>query len=102
MWFESRRRKKLCSLLVIAAEKLAAVQGPIWSSYDSGRDIANFVLECRNAIEQGTITVAQKKELWGIFPPTSDWDDVVGDVILGETVFQLLKHLYWEEIRASG
>jgi hypothetical protein len=99
MWFANRRRKELRRLLVTAAEKLAAVQGPIWSSYDSGRDIANFVLECRNAVEQRTITLAQKKELWGIFAPTCDWDDVVGDVNLGHAVFDLLDNLYWEEIR---
>jgi hypothetical protein len=100
MWFASRRRKKLCCLLVTAAEKLAAVQGPIWSAYDSGRDIADFVLECRTAIEQETITLAQKKELWRIFAPTCDWDDVVGDVNQGNAVFELLENLYWEEIRA--
>jgi hypothetical protein len=31
-----------------------------------------------------------KKELWGIFIPTSDWDDTVGDVELGEEIFQRL------------
>src|SRR5438445_2326876 len=99
MWFASRRRKKLCRLLVTAAEKLAAVQWPIWSSYDSGRDIANFVLECSNAIEQGTVALTQKKELWGIFAPTCDWDDVGGEVKLGNTVFELLESHYREEIR---
>jgi len=101
MWFASRRGKKLCCLLVAAAEKLAAVRGPIWSSYDSGHDIANYVLECRNALEQGTITLAQKKELWGIFAPTCDWDDVVGDANMGNLVFELLDRLYGEEIRSG-
>ena len=101
MWFTSRRRKKLVRMLVTAAARLEAVQGPIWSSYESGRDIAGFVLECKNAIEQGTITLAQKRKLWTIFAPTCDWDDVVGDVILGNAIFEILESLYWEEIRAS-
>jgi hypothetical protein len=101
MWFTGHRRKQLCRLLTVAAEKLAAVQGPIWSSYDSGADIAKFVLECRDAIEQRTITLPQKEELWGIFAPTCDWDDVVGDVQLGNAVFELLERLYRKEIQAS-
>jgi hypothetical protein len=101
VWFASRHRKKLCRLLTTAAEKLAAVRGPIWSSYNSEADIATFVLECRAAIERGTLTLAQKMELWGFFAPTCDWDDVVRHVHLGNAIFELLQKLYWKEIRAS-
>ena len=98
---ESQDTENLCRLLVAAAEKLAAVQGPIWSSYESGVDIADFVVECQIAIEHGGMTLNQKRELWGIFAPTCDWDDVVGEVDLGNEVFSLLDKLYWEEIRKS-
>jgi len=92
------RRKKLCRLLTVAAKKLAAIHGPIWSRYNSGDDIAKFVLQCRDAINQGTITLDQKKELWIIFLPTSDWDDVGGDMQLGNEIDFLLNKLYRKEI----
>ena len=91
--------ESLLPLRTVAAEKLAAVQGPIWSSYDSGEEIAEFVLECKAAIERGTITLAQKRELWGIFAPTCDWDDVVGDCDIGDQVFSLIDTLYWMEFK---
>jgi hypothetical protein len=96
------RRKKLCRLLTIAAKKLEAVRGPIWSSYHSGADIAKFVLECRDAINGGTITLDQKKELRGVFLPTCDWDDVVGDAYLGTEIEILLDKLYRKELRAQS
>jgi hypothetical protein len=92
------RRKKLCRLLTIAAKKLAAIHGPIWSRYNSGEDMAKFVLKCRDAINQGTITLDQKEELWIIFLPTSDWDDVGGDMQLGNEIDFLLNKLYRKEI----
>lgn len=87
-------RDILISLLSEAAEKLAAVEGSIWSSYNTGADIAKFVLECRAAIEAKTLSLPQKRELWGIFAPTCDWDDVVGDCDLGNRVFELVDRLY--------
>jgi hypothetical protein len=85
---------ELARLLLIAAEKLAAVQGPIWSSYNSGADLASFVRDCRDKITQGAIEPDQARELWGIFAPTCDWDDVVGKVQLGDSIFKLLNKLY--------
>ena len=94
-------KERPCRLLLVAAEEFAARQELIWSSYDSGSDIARVVLDCRKGIEQGTITLAQKKELWRIFAPTCDWDDVVGDVDLGNEIFALADRLYWEEVRSD-
>src|SRR5579864_8172461 len=86
-------RERLCELLVTAIFKFYAVPGPIWSSYVSGWDIGNFVNECRNAILDGNISSAQKRELWKKFAPTCDWDDVIGDVQLGNEIFQVLDKL---------
>jgi hypothetical protein len=102
MWLDYLRRKKLCRLLTVAAKKLGAVREPIWSGYHSGADIANFVLECREAINRETITLDQKKELCGIFLPTCDWDDVVGDAYLGTEIELLLDKLYRKELRAKN
>jgi hypothetical protein len=92
----------LVRLLEGAAKQLAAVEGPIWSSYESGADIAKFVRECAAAIEQEAITLSQKRELWGIFAPTCDWDDVVGDCNTGNRVFALVDTLYGHEVKGEG
>jgi len=97
----SRDTDRLCGLLGKAAEQLATIEGPIWSAYESGAKIAEFVLECQRAIERDTITLSQKRELWRIFVPTCDWDDVFGDLLLGEEVYVLINRLYGEEIKTA-
>ncbi len=89
---------KLHHLLATAARRLAAVHGPICSDYDSGSEIAQFVLECRNGIEHGTLEPAQEEELLRIFTLGGDWDKVVGDVRLGDEVHVLLDWLYGDEV----
>ena len=95
----SQDEADLCRLLATAAERLAAVTGPVWSRYDSGPALAEFVLRCRSEIADGTIGPADRRELWTVFAPTCDWDDVVGDVALGNEVFDLLDRLYGAEVR---
>jgi len=90
--------QQLCELLVAAAARFAARTGPIWSNYESGSVIASFVLECRDRIANGALAQDQKRKLWTIFAPTCDWDDVVGDVELGNAVFGLLDQLYRAEV----
>jgi hypothetical protein len=92
---------KLRHLLVAAGRRFAAVRGPIWSSYETGSEIAQFVFQCKNDIEHGTLELFQKQELWGIFAPTRDWDDVVGDVELGNEIFALLEKLYGHEVKKA-
>jgi hypothetical protein len=83
---------KLRRLLGTTARRLAAVRGPICSDYETGAEMAQFVLECSRRIEHGTLDAAQLQELWRFFAPTGDWDNVVGDVDLGNEVFTLLKN----------
>jgi hypothetical protein len=85
-----RDEVKLRRLLGTTARRLAAVRGPICSDYDTGREMAQFVLECRRRIEHGMLDVIQLQELWRIFAPAGDWDKVVGDAELGNEVFALL------------
>jgi hypothetical protein len=97
-----RRRErddvKLRHLLTTAARRLTAVRGPIRSDYDSGSELAHFVLECRNGIEHGTLEPAQEEELLRIFTIGGDWDKVVGDVQLGDEVHALLDWFYGDEV----
>ena len=51
-------------------------------------------LDCRSAIQRGTVTLPQVRELFRIFSPTCDWDDVVGDVDLGNEIFSIIERLY--------
>ena len=85
-----RDNVRLHRLLTTAARRLAAVRGPICSDYDTGREMAQFVLECSRQFEHGTLDVAQLQELWRLFAPGGDWDKVVGDADLGNGVFALL------------
>jgi hypothetical protein len=90
--------EELVRLLLIASVRLAEIRGPIWSSYPSGTALAGFTLYRRSQIARGTIESDQARELWGIFAPTSDWDDVVGDARLGDAIFTLLDKLYGPRI----
>jgi hypothetical protein len=81
---------KLRRLLSMAARRLAAVRGPICSDYDTGQEMAHFLLECCHRIEHESLDVAQLQELWRIFALDGDWDKVVGDVELGNEVFAFL------------
>ncbi len=87
-------KTKLYKLLELAENKFRELgEQPIWSSYDSGITLADFVAQRKKEIEDGVITLENKKELLCIFAPTCDWDDTVGDVGLGNRIFTLLEKL---------
>jgi hypothetical protein len=86
-------------LLTKAARRLAAVRGPIWSEYDSGFEVAQFVRQCRDDIEHGTLAAFQGRELWRIFARNHDWDRITGDVELGNEVFRLVDKLFGDEVK---
>lgn len=85
------RKSKLRDLLSLAARRCTAVRGPIQSDFDSGREMSQFIMQCRNSIEHGTLEVGQHQELWRIFTPDGDWDCVVGDAELGGEIFALVQ-----------
>jgi hypothetical protein len=87
-----RDNVRLRQLLAAAVRRLAAVRGPINSDYETGAEMAQFVLECKKRIEHGSLDTAQLQELWRIFALAGDWDNVVGDVELGNEVFVLLQN----------
>jgi hypothetical protein len=74
----------------------------VWSSYDSGTALAEFVARARRLLEAETIDPSTLDELWCVFAPTSDWDDVVGDVNLGQAVFGALERVYGPRASSSG
>jgi hypothetical protein len=82
---------RLYELLTLAAQKLITIRGPIWSSYESGADVAAKVLDCRDAIAQDARSAEAMDALMQIFAPTCDWDDVVADNQLANAIFERLK-----------
>jgi hypothetical protein len=97
--FQSKENK-LCNLLHDAASMLEALgDSPIYSSYHSGPHLAEFLRERIAEIQGKSLSYESKTELWGIFAPTSDWDDVIGDVSLGNKIFELIDKLYGDEIK---
>ena len=62
----------------------------IMSEYESGPAIADLLVSASGEIEKGAMTEATLNRLWGIFAPTCDWDDVIGDVELGHEIFEIL------------
>ena len=94
--------QRLSGLLRLAAEKLASLHGPIWSSFDSGPEIAEFVSQCRLAIESGSLAEPQKTRLWQIFAPTGYWDDIMDDQELANAIFSLLNFLYGADVTGGG
>ena len=102
MFGNAVEKRMLCSLLKRAESKLRALgTGPIWSSFDSGVALADFVLKARSGIKNNAISPADKSQLWYIFAPTCDWDDTVGDVDLGNSIFALLNGLYGEVVKSG-
>jgi hypothetical protein len=95
---ENKDIEKLDNLLLVAAQHLARIDGPIYSTFSSGAEMAAFVLACRDSLAHGQLTQIQKRELWKFFAPTSEWDDVDGDVALGNEIYSLVNKLYRSDI----
>ena len=88
MIIKRKDTSQLVALLFEAAARFRALGNrPIWSSYADGPAVAAFLERSATEIDQRKISQESANELWGIFAPTSDWDDCVGDVELGERVF---------------
>ena len=82
----------LASCLTKGAARFRALgDRPIWSSYRDGVAIADFIDRAVEEIQAGTITQSTANELWGIFAPTCDWDDCVGDSTLGQKIFEVIE-----------
>lgn len=74
----------------------------IGSSYESGPAMADFIAAACVELESQTVTETTSSELWGIFAPTCDWDDTVGDVDLGNAIFEILDGLYGPRTQANA
>lgn len=100
-WASRRNRAKLAELsrsLELAESRLRAIGETRISAdsrYESATELANFIQATRERIAAGSrIRWRTRRELWLIFAPTCDWDDLVGDAELGTRVFESIDALW--------
>jgi hypothetical protein len=92
---------KLISILQIAASEMDQYgNAPILSDYDTCSGLSNFIRRMIIEIKDGNFTNINK--LWGIFAPTSDWDDAGGSVKIGNDAFELIDKLFGQEIKNTA
>ena len=93
-----KKVKTLIALLTEAAVEMKALgkRTTLWSKYDTCQDLGVFLEKSVERLGQGN--EEDVRELWGIFAPTSDWDDSGGSMALANKIFNLLELLYREQI----
>jgi hypothetical protein len=57
-------------------------------------ELGVFCLNASEKLAHGTLSSEEKKKLYFIFAPTCEWDDSVGDVELGNKIFEILDATY--------
>lgn len=95
---KNNNRTLLISLLTEAAAEMKKLGNNVtpWSRYDTCQDLGAFIEKASSKLATGD--EEDIKELWGIFAPTSDWDDSGGSVTLANKIFELLNKLYRDKI----
>lgn len=88
---------RVCELLQIAEKVLRANPDlPMaYTRFNHPDELANEIQKHRDNITKSDFSTV--KELSGIFAPTSEWDDCVGESDLANEIYQLL-----EEMRRIG
>lgn len=71
-----------------AEQKLSVYEGGYSGEFLSAQDFYMALSDRILKLENGDLTVID--ELWLWFAPTCAWDDFVGDVSLGSTIFDKL------------
>lgn len=65
----------------------------MYSKYESAEALAQFIASQIPLLESGNITKEGLAELWRIFAPTSEFDDYLDDVDLGNQIFEDLEKM---------
>jgi hypothetical protein len=89
--------QELIDLLKQAAQEMIT-RGPITNltEYDTSENLGNYLLEVITRLEQKEeIDVF---ELWGIFAPTSVWDDSGGSNVIADKIFELIKKNFGDKL----
>lgn len=84
---------RVCELLQIAEQVLR--DNPdlpmAYTRFNHPDDLANEIQKHRDNIAKSDFSTV--KELSGIFAPTSEWDDCVGESELANEIYQLLEEM---------
>ena len=88
-------KKELIPLLVNASDCFYALgHVDIWDSDYYADELGAFCRKVSKELIAGDISDKDKRKLWLIFAPTCEWDDSVGDVHLGNAIFEFVNSLY--------
>lgn len=77
--------------LKIAEHELSQFSGGYSGKFDSAENFHKTLKRAITDFELGDESVIN--DLWNWFAPTCDWDDLVGDLNLGNRIFERLKEL---------
>lgn len=84
---------RICELLLIAEQVLRGNPDlPMaYTRFNHPDELANEIQKHRDNIAKSDFSTV--KELSGIFAPTSEWDDCVGESDLANEIYQLLEEM---------
>ena len=94
---QEQELKELIDLLKQAAQEMIA-KGPLstLTEYDTCENLGVYLKKTETKLEQEKeIDVF---ELWGIFAPTSVWDDSGGSEELANKIFELIKKCFGDNL----
>ena len=99
MRIDEQRIRDLVPLLREAGVRWdALVDQNVWGSDETANGLGTFCRDAAEVLERtpsvGSLSRQQAERLWRIFAPTSEWDDAVGDVELGNKIFELVNSLF--------
>ncbi len=92
---DDARVGRLCELLAKAEAAIEAQPRETWlEGFDNNATFAACVRDARHRLAADRVSWLGRQKLKLAFTPTSDWDDCVGDVALGNEIYDLLLTLY--------
>lgn len=78
--------ESLITLLQAASNKTAKLTGGYSGNHLSVEEFHAYLMKSINQLRQKDFSVLDN--LWGWFAPTCQWDDFVGDVEMGDSIFR--------------
>ena len=66
----------------------------LMDGFETNKDFAEFLQDVSDRIASDRFSWIGRRKLYLAFAPTSDWDDCVGDVELGDRIFELICSVY--------
>ncbi|RZJ98735.1 MAG: hypothetical protein EOO46_24440 [Flavobacterium sp.] len=87
--FSHWNKESLLKDLKKAADRLSLCTGGYSGTYSSAEEFREDLVDRITKYENGDEAVLEDLRVW--FAPTCHWDDLVGDIELGERIYQKIK-----------